>query len=128
MISDLEILINILIDAPPMPRYPFPRQLDEMIATAVYGEPSKSGDFGGPYTMWWFANTPISEAPHFVTSLDASIPNERITDTHMLADNLWEARALDSFGKYYMAVAASEPLARRAVALRSLAADRKRNV
>jgi hypothetical protein len=50
------------------------RELDEAIATAIWGEPRPSGNVGCPRTLvWWHNGLGRSVAPEFTTSLDAAL-------------------------------------------------------
>jgi hypothetical protein len=50
------------------------RELDEAIATAIWGEPRPSGNVGCPRTLvWWHNGLGRSVAPEFTTSLNAAL-------------------------------------------------------
>lgn len=50
------------------------RELDEAIATLIWGPPKPSGNFGGPRTLvWWSRGIGRSVAPEFTNSLDAAM-------------------------------------------------------
>lgn len=96
------------------------RHLDEEIATAVWGEPRPSGNVGDVHTLlWWHHGLGRSVAPRFTTSLDDSVPGERIRCVSQMGDGRWEAEAMSADGDYYKAEANTEALARRAAALRA---------
>ncbi len=89
------------------------RELDDAIMLAVGAEaiPHIETDDDEHFEVY--------ESCHYTTSIDAKLPDERIRFSMLLAGGRHEAEAIDAAGNYHLAVAATEPLARRSAALKA---------
>jgi len=64
----------------------------------------------------------LQVVPEFTGSLDARVPAEKITLVHQVeGTERWFAASQSSDGRYFLGFGATEPLARRAAGLRTLA-------
>lgn len=67
-------------------------------------------------------NTPLRHVPAFTGSIDAKVPAENVELTHYLSETgRWVAYSKASDGRVFFGDGATEPLARRAAGLRTLA-------
>src|SRR5262245_587251 len=94
------------------------RDVDGHIYVVVQPDRTKLGGLGWQFLKYGVIRDGI---PEYTRSLDAALPNERISLMRLMAGGRYEAEAIDATGQRHKAEAATEPLARRIAALKARA-------